>query len=64
MKYCEKCLAKNGNFDFFVMMLQTSRGPFRQRERVTIQRSYGAERVNGCTESLKTSFSWAKMRIS
>ena len=33
MKYCEKCLARNGNLDFFVMTLQTSCGAFRQRER-------------------------------
>ena len=46
MKYCEKCLVKNGNFDFFVMTLQTSCGAFRQRERVTLQTSCGAERVN------------------
>ena len=26
MKYCEKCPAKNGNFDFFVMTSQTSCG--------------------------------------
>ena len=46
MKYCEKCLAKNRNFDFFVMMLQMSCGAFCQRERVTLQTSCGAERVN------------------
>ena len=48
MKYCEKCLAKNGNFDFFVMTLQTSCGAFhpRERERVALQTSCGAERVN------------------
>ena len=47
-KYCKKCLAKNGNFDFFVMTLQTSCGAFRQRERerVTLQMSYSAERVD------------------
>ena len=45
MKYCEKCLAKNGNFDFFVRTLQTSRGAFRQRERVTLRTSCGAEMV-------------------
>ena len=32
-------LAKNGNFDFFVMTLQMSCGTFRQRERVTLQTS-------------------------
>ena len=36
---------KDGNFDFFVMTLQTSCGTFRQRERVTLQTSCGAERV-------------------
>ena len=48
MKHCEKCLAKNGNFYFFVMALQTSCGTFhqRKRERVTLQTSCGAERVN------------------
>ena len=46
MKYCEKCLAKNGNSDFFVMMLQTSCA-FCHRERVTLQTSCGAEGVNG-----------------
>ena len=46
MKYSEKCLAKNGNFDFFVMILQTFCGTFRQRERVTVETSCGAERVN------------------
>ena len=50
MKYCEKCLAKNRNFDFFVMTLQTSCGAFhpreRERERVALQTSRGAERVN------------------
>ena len=46
MKYCEKCLAKNGNFDFFVMTFQMSCGAFRQRERVTLQTSCGAERDN------------------
>ena len=45
MKYCEKYLAKNGNFDFFVMTSQTSCGAFRQRERVMLQTSCGAERV-------------------
>ena len=45
MKYCEKCLVKNGNFDFFVMTLQMFCGAFRQRERVTLQTSCGAERV-------------------
>ena len=45
MKYCEKCVAKNGNFDLFVMTLQTSCGAFRHRERVTLQTSCGAERV-------------------
>ena len=35
MKYCEKCLAKNGNFDFFVVTLQTSCGTFRQRGRAS-----------------------------
>ena len=45
-KYCEKCLAKNGNFDFFVMTLQTACGTFRQRERVMLQTSCGAKRVN------------------
>ena len=33
---------KNGNFDFFVMTLQTSCGAFHQRERVTLQTSCGA----------------------
>ena len=46
MKYCEKCLAKNGNFYFFLMALQTSCGDFRQRERVTLQTACGAERVS------------------
>ena len=45
VKYCEKCLAKNGNFDFF-MSLQPSCGFFHRRERVTLQTSCGAERVN------------------
>ena len=45
MKHCEKCLAKNGNFDFFVMKLQTSCDAFRHRERATLQTSCGAERV-------------------
>ena len=44
MKYCEKCVAKNVYFDFFVMALQTSCGAFRQRERVTLQTSCGAFR--------------------
>ena len=46
MKYCEKCVAKNGNFDFFVVTLQTSCGAFGQRERVTLQTCCGAEWVN------------------
>ena len=46
MKYCEKCLAKTGNFDFFVMTLQMSCGAFRQRETVMLQKSCGAERFN------------------
>ena len=45
MKYCKKCLVKNGNFDFFAMMLQTSCGAIRQRKRVTLQTSCGTERV-------------------
>ena len=46
MKCSEKCLAKNGNFGFSVT-LQTSCGcAFRQRERVALQMSCGAERVN------------------
>ena len=45
VKCCEKCLVKNGNVDFFVMTLQMSCGAFRQRERVTLQTYYGAERV-------------------
>ena len=46
MKNCEKCPAKNRNFDFLGMTLQTSCGAFCQRERVTLQTSCGAERVN------------------
>ena len=38
--------SENGNFDFFVVTLQTSCGAFRQRKRVTLQASCGAERVN------------------
>ena len=45
-KYCEKWLAKNRNFDFFVLTLHTSCGAFHQRERVTLQMSCGAKRVN------------------
>ena len=52
MKYCEKCLAKNENFDFFVMMLQSSCGAFRQRKRGTLQTSCGGERVNKTTNTV------------
>ena len=46
MKYCEKCLAKNGNFDFFVMALQCLEALFAtERERVMLQMSCGAERA-------------------
>ena len=45
MKYCEKCLTKNGKFDFFVMTLQTSCGAIRQGKRVTLQTHCDAERV-------------------
>ena len=45
VKCWEKYLAKNGNVDFFVMTLQMSCGAFRQRERVTLQTFYGAERA-------------------
>ena len=52
MKYCEKCLAKNGNFDFCVMTLQTSCGAFRRRKRVTLQMSCGAKMVEGHTSTI------------
>ena len=49
MQYCEKCVAKNRNGDFFVMTLQMFCGTFhqRERERAMLQTSCGAERVNG-----------------
>ena len=52
MKYCEKCLAKNGNFGFCVRTLQTSCGAIRQRKRVTSQTSFGGERVISCCVDL------------
>ena len=61
MKYCEKCLVKNGNFDFFVMTLQTSYGTIRQRKRVMLQTSCGAERAEEEDRDSKYSISiWAR----
>ena len=47
MKYCEKCLAKNGNFDFFCYDITSVLWLFLpERERVTLQTSCGAEKVD------------------
>ena len=55
MKYCEKCLAKNKNFDFFVRTLQTFCGAFHQRERVMLQKCLVA--LKGLSWSWNSAFS-------
>ena len=65
MKYCEKCLAKKGNFDFFVITLQTSCGAFiqREREREGDVTNIGAGRVNDVCSELMPSYNSAEISL-
>ena len=51
MKYCEKCPAKNGNFDFCYDIANVLWRFSPQRERVTLQTSCGAERFKRTKDS-------------